>query len=152
MLEISWWSIKWGQTVVTAALVHDEKKMQNYSIIILTPVLIFYLYIYLLFIYCLLLHGIKEGRSGSVKAFLIFHYTIFGLAIACIFISSNVFAVGYQMFTIPCGLLLMNVLTFLFVFDIGFCVVLHSIYLENEKTEQKMKRNMEFIKASFGKF
>ena len=119
---------------------HENEMMNQiflprpYSMIILIPALIFS---------CLLLHGINEG-SGFVKAILVFHYTIFGLAIACIFISSNVFAVGYQMFTIPCGLLLMNVLTFLFVFDIGFCVALHSIYLENEKTEQK--------KASFGKF
>ena len=112
---------------------------RQYSIIILTPVLIFYYSIIIIIFYCLLLHGIKEGRSGSVKAFLIFHYTIFGLAIACIFISSNVFAVGYQMFTIPCGLLLMNVLTFLFVFDIGFCVALHSIYLNREDRTKNEK-------------
>ena len=49
---------------------------------------------------------------------------------------------------VPCGLLLRMVLTFFFIFDIGFHVALHSIYLENEKTQQQMKKNMDFIDAS----
>ena len=115
-----------------------------YSMIILIPVL---------FLWCLFIHGIMKGRSGFVKAFLGMQYTIFGLVMTCISISSIIFAVRYEMFIIfPCGLLLRMVLTFFFIFDIGFFVALHSIYLENEKTQQQMKKNMDFINASFEKF
>ena len=107
-------------------------------------------YIPALVFWCLLLHGIRKERSGFVKAFLVFQYTIFGLITACIGISSVGSAVGYGMFIIfPCGLLLIMIYTFLFIFNIGFYVALHSIYLENEKTQQQKKKNIEFINASF---
>lgn len=110
-----------------------------FSLIILIPALV---------LWCLLVHGIRKGRSGFVKAFLVIQYTFFGLAIPCIFVSSVTIAVSYEMFIIvPCGLLLLMVLTFLFVFNIGFYVVLHSIYLEKEKTQQQMM--MDFTNASF---
>lgn len=103
-----------------------------------------------LLFWCLLLHGIRKGRSGFVKAFLVFHYTIFGLYTAGVAISSVGSAVGYGIFIIfPCGLLYIMVLTFLFVFNIGFYVALHSIFLEEEKTQQQRKKNIEFINASF---
>jgi len=69
----------------------------------------------------LLLHGIIKGRSGFVKAFLVVTYTIFGLLTACIAITS--FRVAFGMFIIfPCGLLSIMILTFLFVFYVGFYV------------------------------
>jgi len=113
----------------------------HFSAIIIIPALIFW---------CLLLHGIRKERSGFVKAFLIFQYTIFGLITACIAICSVGSAVGYGIFIIfPCFLLLIMINTFSFVFNIGFYVALHSIYLENEKTQQQKKKNIEFINASF---
>jgi len=113
----------------------------HFSLIYLVPDLVFW---------CLLLHGIRKERSGFVKAFLVFKYTIFGLITACIAISSVGSAVGYGIFIIcPCFLLLIMINTFFFVFNIGFYVALHSIYLENEKTQQLKKKNIEFINASF---
>jgi len=113
----------------------------HFSAIVVIPALIFW---------CLLLHGIRKERSGFVKAFLVFKYTIFGLITACIAISSVGSAVGYGIFIIfPCFLLIIMINTFFFVFNIGFYVALHSIYLENEKTQQQKKKNIEFINASF---
>merc|ERR1711911_540527 len=112
-----------------------------FSAVYLVPDLVFW---------CLLLHGIRKERSGFVKAFLVFKYTIFGLITACIAISSVGSAVGYGIFIVfPCGLLLIMINPFFFVFNIGFYVALHSIYLENEKTQQQKKKNIEFINASF---
>merc|ERR1711862_839658 len=106
-------------------------------LIFLIPALVFW---------CLLLHGIWKGRSGFVKAFLVFHYTIFGLVTVCAVISSVGSAIGYGMFVIfPCGLLYIIIATFLFVFNIGFYVALHSIFMEEEKTQQQKKKNIEFI-------
>jgi len=114
----------------------------HFYLIFLIPALVFW---------CLLLHGIRKGRSGFVKAFLVFHYIIFGLVTICAAISSVGSAAGYGMFIIfPVGLLCIMVLTFLFVFNIGFYVALHSIFLEEEKTQQQRKKNIEFINASFG--
>merc|ERR1712184_6736 len=113
----------------------------HFSMIYLVPDLVFW---------CLLLHGIRKERSGFVKAFLVFKYTIFGLFTVCMALSSAVAAVGYSMFIVfPCGILYIMTLTFIFVFNIGFYVALHSIYLENEKTQQLKKKNIEFINASF---
>merc|ERR1712179_877768 len=68
----------------------------HFSAIVFIPALVFC---------CLLLHGIRKGRSGFVKAFLVFKYTIFGLITACIAISSVGSAVGYGIFIIfPCFL------------------------------------------------
>jgi len=104
----------------------------HFSAIVFIPALVFC---------CLLLHGIRKGRSGFVKAFLVFKYTIFGLITACIAISSVGSAVGYGIFIIfPCFLLLIMINTFFFVFNIGFYVALHSIYLENEKTQQQKNK------------
>jgi len=112
-----------------------------FSAVYLVPDLVFW---------CLLLHGIRKERSGFVKAFLFFKYIIFGLFTAGLAISSVGSAVGYGMFIIfPCGLLYIMILTFIFVFNIGFYVALHSIYLENEKTQEQNKKNIEFINASF---
>jgi len=113
----------------------------HFSAVVVIPALVFW---------CLLLHGIRKERSGFVKAFLVFQYIIYGLYLACISISSVGSAIGYGTFIIfPCGLLLIMILTFIFVFNIGFYVALHSIYLENEKTQQQKKKNIEFINASF---
>jgi len=112
----------------------------HFSAIVVIPALIFW---------CLLLHGIRKERSGFVKAFLVFKYIIFGLITACIAISSVGSAVGYGIIIFPCFLLLIMINTFLFVFNIGFYVALHSIYLENEKIQQQKKKNIEFINASF---
>jgi len=112
----------------------------HFSLIYLVPDLVFW---------CLLLHGIRKERSGFVKAFLVFKYIIFGLITACIAISSVGSAVGYGIIIFPCFLLLIMINTFLFVFNIGFYVALHSIYLENEKIQQQKKKNIEFINASF---
>lgn len=113
----------------------------HFYLIFLIPALVFW---------CLLLHGIRKGRSGFVKAFLVFHYTIFGLHFTCATLASVGSAIGYGMFIIfPCVLLFIMVLTFLFVFKIGFYVALHSIFLEEEKTQQQRKKNIEFINASF---
>ena len=113
----------------------------HFSAIVFIPALVFC---------CLLLHGIRKERSGFVKAFLVFKYTIFGLITACLAISSVGSAVGYGMFIIfPCILLLIMINTFFFVFNIGFYVALHSIYLENEKRQQQKKKNIEFVNASF---
>merc|ERR1712110_405084 len=114
----------------------------HFSAVVVIPALVFW---------CLLLHGIRKERSGFVKAFLVFQYIIYGLYLACISIFSVGSAVGlYGTFIIfPCGLLLIMILTFIFVFNIGFYVALHSIYLENEKTQQQKKKNIEFINASF---
>jgi len=113
----------------------------QFSAIVYIPALVFW---------CLLLHGIRKERSGFVKAFLIFQYIIYGLYLACIAISSVGSAVGYGIVIIfPCGLLLIMIYTFFFVFNFGFYVALHSIYLENEKTQQQKKKNIEFINASF---
>merc|ERR1712110_171791 len=113
----------------------------HFSAVVVIPALVFW---------CLLLHGIRKERSGFVKAFLVFQYTIFGLFTVCMALSSAVAAVGYSMFIVfPCGILYIMTLTFIFVFNIGFYVALHSIYLENEKTQQLKKKNIEFINASF---
>jgi len=113
----------------------------QFSAIVFIPALVFC---------CLLLHGIRKERIGFVKAFLVFHYIFFGLITACIAISSVGSAVGYGIFIIfPCFLLIIMINTFFFVFNIGFYVALHSIYLENEKTQQQKKKNVEFINASF---
>jgi len=99
----------------------------------------------------LLLHGIIKGRSGFVRAFLdvtIVTYTFFGLLTACIAITS--FQAAFGMFIIfPCVLLFIMILTFLFVYYIGFYVVLHSIYQENEKTQLQKKKNIKFINKPF---
>jgi len=116
---------------------------RHFSLIILFPSLIFK---------CLLLHGIKNERSGFVKPFLIFHYTLFGFFIASVAVMSICCAAYYGMFTIVlCGLLYIMILTFIFVFNIGFYVALHSIYLEKEKSQQQMKKNIEFVNMSFDK-
>jgi len=116
---------------------------RHFSLIILFPSLIFN---------CLLLHGIKNERSGFVKPFLIFHYTLFGFFIASVAAGSIGCAIYHRMFTIVlCGLLYIMILTFIFVFNIGFYVALHSIYLEKEKSQQQMKKNIEFVNMSFEK-
>ena len=109
-----------------------------FSAIYLVPDLVFW---------CLLLHGIRKERSEFVKAFLVFKYIIFGMYIVCIAINSALAGGIFIIF----GLLITMILTFLFVFNIGFYVALHSIYLENEKTQQQKKKNIEFINASFEK-
>merc|ERR1712179_640720 len=53
----------------------------HFSLIYLVPDLVFW---------CLLLHGIRKERSGFVKAFLVFKYTIFGLFTVCMALSSAV--------------------------------------------------------------
>jgi len=112
---------------------------QHFSIIILFPSLVFKV---------LLLHGIKNEKSGFVKPFLIFHYTLYVLFIASVAVMSICCAAYYGFFTIVlCGLLYIMILTFLFIFNIGFYVVLHSIYLEKEKSQQQMKKNIEFINS-----
>jgi len=134
--------------VVSVPLILDMYNMINgnfmstqFSAIVYIPALVFW---------CLLLHGVRKERSGFVKAFLVFQYIIYGLYLACIAISSVASAVGYGMFIIfPCGLLLLMIITFLFVYNTGFYVALHSIYVENEKTQQQKKKNVEFINASF---
>merc|ERR1711862_1018470 len=116
---------------------------RHFSLIILFPSLIFK---------CLLLHGIKNERSGFVKPFLIFHYTLFGFFIASVAAGSIGCAIYHRMFTIVlCGLLYIMILTLIFVFNIGFYVALHSIYLEKEKSQQQMKKNIEFVNMSFDK-
>ena len=97
----------------------------------------------------LLLHGIKNEKSGFVKPFLIFHYTLYVLSIASVAVMSICCAVFYgRIFTIVlCGLLYIMILTFLFIFNIGFYVALHSIYVEMEKRQQQMKKNIEFINS-----
>ena len=113
----------------------------HFYLIFLIPALVFW---------CLLLHGIRKGKSGFVKAFLVFHYTIFGLHFACLALSSVGSAIGYGMFIIfPCGLLFIMVATFFFVFNIGFYIALHSIFLEEERTKKQKKKNIEFINPSF---
>jgi len=116
---------------------------RHFSSLILFPALI---------IQCLLLHGIKAERSGFIKAFLIFHYTLFVFFIAGLAIVSIGCAFYYGMFIVVlCGLLYIMILTFIFVFNIGFYVVLHSFYLEKEKSQQQMKKNIEFVNMSFEK-
>jgi len=116
---------------------------RHFSSLILFPALI---------IQCLLLHGIKNERSGFIKAFLIFHYTLFVFLIVGLAIASIGSACFYGMFTVVlCGLLYIMILTFIFVFNIGFYVVLHSFYLEKEKNQQQMKKNIEFVNMSFEK-
>jgi len=104
---------------------------------------------------CLLIHGIKSEKSGFVKAFLVFHYTLFGFFIASVAAMSIGCAAYYGIFTfttvVLCGLLNIKILTFLFVFNIGFYVALHSIYLEKEKSQQQTKKNIEFFNMSFEK-
>jgi len=116
---------------------------RHFSSIILFPALI---------IQCLLLHGIKNERSGFIKPFLIFHYTFFVFLIVGVAIASIGSAYYYGMFTVVlCGILYIMILTFIFVFNIGFYVVLHSFYLEKEKSQQQMKKNIEFVNMSFEK-
>jgi len=99
---------------------------------------------------CFLFHGIRKEKSGFVKAFLVYHYVVFGILMAAATIGSVVAGAIFGMFIIvPSGLLYVMVLTFLFVFNIGFYVALHSIYLEIEKSQVQMKKNIEFINASF---
>jgi len=106
--------------------------------IIIIPALVFWCLL------LLLLHGIIKGRSGFVKAFLVVTYTIFGLLTACIATTSFQAAVGYGLFIIfPCVLLFIMILTFLFVYYIGFSVVLHSIYQENEKTQLQKNKPLQ---------
>ena len=103
--------------------------------------------------WCLLLHGIRKERSGYVKAFLVFQYTLAGLYMTAVAVASIMAAALYGMVSILLiGILYIMVLTFLFVFNIGFYVSLHSIFLASEKSQQQMKKNMEFINASFEKF
>merc|ERR1711971_181342 len=116
---------------------------RHFSSIILFPALI---------IQCLLLHGIKNERSGFIKPFLIFHYTFFVFLIVGVAIASIGSAYYYGMFIVVlCGILYIMILSFIFVFNIGFYVVLHSLYLEKEKSQQQMKKNIEFVNMSFDK-
>ncbi len=111
---------------------------------ILIPALVFWCLLHLL------LYGIVKGRSGFVKAFLVVTYTIFGLLTACIATTSFRIALGYGSFiNFPSVLLFIMILTFLFVFYIGFYVALHSIYQENEKTQLQKKESIEFTNAPF---
>ena len=111
---------------------------------IIVPALVFWCLL------LLLLHGIIKGRSGFVKAFLVVTYTIFGLLTACIATTSFRAAFGYGMFIIfPCVLLFIMILTFLFIFYIGFYVALHSIILENEKIQLQEKKNFDFDNGDY---
>merc|ERR1711971_205417 len=106
---------------------------RHFSLIILFPSVIFN---------CLLLHGIKNERSGFVKPFLIFHYTLFVLIIASVAVTSIWCAAYYGMFTIVlCGLLYIMILTFIFVFNIGFYVALQHLPGEGEKPTANEKEH-----------
>ena len=60
--------------------------------------------------------------------------------VTAIAIGAFVFAAFLDMFSLVIiGVLLSLVLTFLFVFNIGFFVALHSIYLDNENSMQLWK-------------
>ena len=90
----------------------------------------------------LLLYGItQKERSSYLKVFLeIQYFAIYGPIVSVIAMGAFVFAAFFKIFSLfIIGVLVSLVLTFLFVFNIGFFVALHSIYLENENQIQLRK-------------
>ena len=95
----------------------------------------------------LLLYGITEKeRSSYLKVFLEIQYlVVYGPIVTAIAIGAFVFAAFLDMFSLVIiGVLLSLVLTFLFVFNIGFFVALHSIYLDNENLMQ-LRKNLKTL-------
>ena len=91
----------------------------------------------------LLLYGITEKeRSSYLKVFLeIQYFGVYGPIVSAI----AIFAAFFKIISLVIiGVLVSLVLTFLFVFNIGFFVALHSIYLENENQIQ-LRKNLTRI-------